>query len=37
MSFVKLFLKYHFSGNISVYVFIAEIYVDINKKLIDEQ
>ena len=36
MNVVKLFLKYHFPGNTSVYVFITEIYVYITKKLIDE-
>ena len=36
MNFAKLLKKNHLSGNTSVYVFIIEIYVDINKKLIDK-
>ena len=37
MNFEKIFLKFHFSGNNSIYVFITEIYAYITKKLIDKQ
>ena len=37
MNFVKLFLKYNFPGNTSIYVFITQIYIYVTKKIIDKQ